>query len=47
MYRDYKHHLVLATFSIYDELKQEALSKGVTVLQRKGDIIETFEPKAA
>jgi Holliday junction resolvase-like predicted endonuclease len=47
MYKDYTHHLVLATFSIYEELKQEALSKGVTVLQRKGDVIETFEPKAA
>ena len=47
MYKDYRHHLVLATFSIYDDLKQDALSKGVTVLQRKGDIFETFEPKAA
>ncbi|WP_006786115.1 hypothetical protein [Thiorhodospira sibirica] len=44
MYKDYRHHLVLASFSIYDELKQQALSQGVTVLQRKGDIIETFLP---
>ena len=47
MYKDYTHHLVLATFSIYDDLKQEALSKGVTILQRKGDVFETFEPKVA
>jgi Holliday junction resolvase-like predicted endonuclease len=47
IYKDYRHHLVLATFSIYDELKEDALSKGVTVLQRKGDVIETFEPKVA
>ena len=47
MYKDYTHHLVLATFSIYDDLKQQALSNGVTVLQRKGDVFETFEPKAA
>jgi len=45
MYRGFTHHLVLATFSIYDELKQQALSSGVTVLQRKGDLIETFAPK--
>lgn len=47
MYKDYTHHLVLATFSIYDELKEQALAQGVTVLQRKGDVIETFEPKVA
>ncbi|EIC23230.1 hypothetical protein [Thiorhodovibrio frisius] len=46
MYQAYRHHLVLATFSIYDELKQQALSQGVTVLQRKGKIIETFVPRA-
>ena len=44
MYKDYTHHLVLATFSLYDELKEMALSKGVIVLQRKGDVIESFVP---
>jgi len=44
MYKDYTHHLVLATFSLYDELKEMALSNGVIVLQRKGDVIESFVP---
>ena len=44
MYKDYTHHLVLATFSLYDDLKEMALSKGVIVLQRKGDVIESFVP---
>ena len=39
VYRGYNHHLGLATFHIYDELKDQALSAGVTVLQRKGDVI--------
>ncbi len=46
IYKDYTHHLVLATFSIYDELKEAALSNGVIVLQRKGDTIESFVPAA-
>ena len=44
MYKDYTHHLVLATFSLYDGLKAKALAQGVTVLQRKGDVIEAFVP---
>ncbi len=44
IYKDYTHHLVLATFSIYDDLKAAALSNGVIVLQRKGDTIESFVP---
>ena len=44
MYKDYTHHLVLATFSLYDDLKEMALSKSVIVLQRKGDVIESFVP---
>ncbi|MFA6144114.1 MAG: YraN family protein [Sulfurimonas sp.] len=47
MYKDYNHHLVLATFSLYDDLKEKALANGVTVLQRKGDTIESFVPTAA
>ncbi len=42
MYKDYNHHLVLATFSLYDDLKEMALANGVTVLQREGDTIESF-----
>jgi Holliday junction resolvase-like predicted endonuclease len=45
MYRDYNHHLALASFYISDDLKEEALEKGVMVLQRKGDIVETYTKK--
>jgi Holliday junction resolvase-like predicted endonuclease len=44
MYKDYTHHLVLATFSLYEDLKEKALANGVIVLQRKGDVIESFVP---
>jgi len=40
MYSQYRHHYGLATFHIHDQLKDQALSSGVTVLQRKGDVIE-------
>ena len=46
MYKDYNHHLVLATFSLYEDLKEQALANGVIVLQRKGDTIESFIPAA-
>lgn len=42
MYKDFKHHLALASFKFDEELKEEALEKSVIVLQRKGDVIETF-----
>lgn len=42
MYKDYNHHLGLATFHINQDLKEEALNQGVIVLQRKGDVVETF-----
>jgi len=42
IYRDYNHHLGLASFYINDNLKEMALSKGVMVLQRKGDVVETY-----
>ena len=41
LYKDYKHHLGLASFHINNKLKENALEQGVTVLQRKGDMIET------
>ena len=45
-YCDFQRHLGLATFSIEDAVLEEALSRGVTVLQRRGDLIETI-PAAA
>ncbi len=40
-YADREQRLVLAAFHVRDELKREALEQGVTVLQRKGDLIES------
>jgi len=39
-YKNYKHLLGIATFHISDELKEQALSMGINVLQRKGKVIE-------
>ena len=39
-YKDYTHHLGLASFKV----KQKALENNVMILQRKGDIVETFLP---
>ncbi len=41
-YRACHIHLALATFAVDDDVKQMALSQGVTVLQRRGDVIETL-----
>jgi len=43
-YKDYNHHLGLASFFISDETKEKALSKNVMILQRKGEIIEAILP---
>jgi len=40
-YADREQRFVLAAFHIRDELKRAALEQGVTVLQRKGDVIES------
>ena len=40
-YKDHKMHLGLASFHLDDKTIQSALDQGVTVLQRKGDLIET------
>ena len=40
-YADREHRFVLAAFHVHDDLKRGALEQGVTVLQRKGDLIET------
>ena len=45
VYKDYRHHLVLATFHLYNELKERALQNNVIVLQRKGDIVESYLPE--
>jgi hypothetical protein len=41
-YQNFKRRLALATFSIEDDVKSEAVQKGVTILQRQGEIIETI-----
>jgi hypothetical protein len=43
-YKDYNHHLGLASFNINDDLKQKALSNNIMILQRKGEVIETILP---
>ncbi|MDE0192917.1 MAG: hypothetical protein OXQ90_16305 [Gammaproteobacteria bacterium] len=40
-YADREQRLVLAAFHVHEELKRAALDRGVTVLQRKGDLIES------
>jgi len=39
MYSGYRHHYGLASFHIHDELKERALNSGVTVLQRRGEVV--------
>lgn len=43
-YKDYHHHFGLASFNVNDELKEKALQHGIIVLQRKGEVLETFVP---
>ena len=45
IYKDYTHHLALASFYMPQDLKEKALENNVIVLQRKGDVMETFVPK--
>ncbi|MFM8444694.1 MAG: hypothetical protein ACKN9W_15325 [Methylococcus sp.] len=40
-YRNYRIHLALATFSVEDDVKHMALEQGITLLQRRGEVIET------
>lgn len=44
IYANYRQHLGLASFAFDDDLVEEALAQGVTVLQRRGDVIETTVP---
>ena len=41
-YKNYNHHLGIASFYINDDVMSLALDNGVMVLQRKGDLIETI-----
>jgi len=41
-YKNYSHHLALASFHINDDVKKEAKNNNVILLQRKGDLIETI-----
>jgi len=43
-YNDYNHHLMLASFYVYDKLMEKAIKNNVTILQRVGDVLETFPP---
>jgi len=43
-YKDYTHHLGLASFNMNEDVKEEAIKNNVILLQRKGDLIETIVP---
>jgi len=43
-YKDYTHHLGLASFNMNEDVKELASKNNVILLQRKGDIIETIVP---
>ena len=43
-YKDYNHHLGLASFNMNDDVKELAAQNGVILLQGKGDLIETIVP---
>ena len=43
-YKDYNHHLGLASFNINEDVKETALQNNVILLQRKGELIETIVP---
>jgi Holliday junction resolvase-like predicted endonuclease len=45
-YTNYNHHLAIASFYIDEDLKDNALDSHISVLQRKGDVIETTITKA-
>jgi hypothetical protein len=41
-YKEYNHHLGLASFNINEDVKEEAINNSVILLQRKGDLVETI-----
>jgi len=44
-YKDYNHHLGLASFNISEDVKKLASKNNIILLQRKDDIIETILPQ--
>lgn len=44
-YKNYNHHLALASFNISDDIKDIADVNNMILLQRKGDVFETILPK--
>ena len=44
-FKDYRHHLALASFHLNDDIKEFAAANGIILLQQNGDIIETILPK--
>jgi hypothetical protein len=44
-YKNYRHHLALASFNMNNKVKEIAAENNVILLQRKGEIIETIMPK--
>ena len=43
-YKDYNHHLGLASFNMNEDVKELASQNSVILLQRRGDLIETILP---
>ena len=43
-YKDYTHHLGLASFNMNEDVKEMASKNNVILIQRKGDLIETILP---
>jgi phage anti-repressor protein len=43
-YKDYTHHLGLASFNMNEDVKEMASKNNVILIQRKGDLIETIMP---
>ena len=43
-YKDYNHHLGLASFNMNDDVINIAAQNNITLLQRKGKLIETIVP---
>ena len=43
-YKNYNHHLGLASFNMNDDVKKMAAENNVILLQRKGELIETILP---
>ena len=43
-YKNYNHHLGLASFNMNEDVKESASQNNVMLLQRKGELIETIVP---